>query len=191
MRTIIAFTGPKGSGKTTAADVWVELYGFKKLSLAAPIKEFFHDVFELNTADPQSFYNKDHSLITLEWYGPVATSRPRKFMQLAGDFAKKMALSTNVFVDYLICKIKPGENIVIDDLRYPFEAKRLRESFLHTPINIIEINRPGFEASDEHSSENSFKEIPKDMIIHNTGSLEDFKRLTKDTYRCLIRRGEN
>lgn len=45
--TIIAFAGLKASGKDTACDVLVKKHGFKKISLADPLRELCSEVFDI------------------------------------------------------------------------------------------------------------------------------------------------
>lgn len=178
----IAFTGFKQSGKTTAAQVLVNEYGYERKSFAQPIKDDV--VAMINHVIPR--YGSARSLITaddlvthkdvfrplLQWYGAEFW---REYM---GDDAHWI----NVFLENL--PINSDERVVCDDLRFLNEAKSLhREGFF-----IVRIVRDGQNASeDAHASEQELIQIEPDMVIYNDDSAESYTEAIRTLAMTLQR----
>lgn len=120
---IVAFSGKRGTGKTTAAVYLQEEYGFVRVSFANRLKEaaeFFHPGFS-------------------KW----AKEKPRK--ELGGQTPREYLItlgSHERFYDpnYWVKSTgieKMSGKIVVDDLRFPNEAEFLKELGAH----IVRIER--------------------------------------------------
>lgn len=188
---IIAFCGKKGHGKTTAARS-LELIGYKRYSLAAPIKNFFHKLFGVT----ENQYIKDSSHMELhhEEYGQMGNNPlVRVLMQQAGDFAKE---GDDDHFSRLCLDLIVGGNdrrIVIDDLRFPEEAEyfydqlhQMRDGPRSYQLTIVKIFRPGFVSDDQHTSETSCDLIKEDILIENTGDIMDFLQIVYKALRKVI-----
>lgn len=100
----VGFIGKLGSGKTFAANHLVEEYGFKKISLATPIKEIMKEYFNIiDKTDPR--YRKLAQKLGTEWF---------------------RSEDNDVWVNYMIKKAKQSDSyLVCDDIRFVNEATKL------------------------------------------------------------------
>ena len=155
---IIAFTGPKGSGKTTAARI-LEDRGWYRTSFVLPLRVVVHHLYDI----PHS-YMTDPKLKEkkIERLG----KSPRQIMQeLQGPLK---AIYQNVFVDSLARRIKYGKKVVIDDLRFDYEAEYLRS----VGARIIRIDN-GTEYTQEHVSEMGIDPKYIGEVLSNKGTEYD------------------
>lgn len=97
----IAFIGKICTGKTYISKQLANIHNCKIFSFASKIKELAADLFDMKQKD-------------------------RKLLQDLGE--KMREINYNVWVNYLIKKIKDEERVIIDDLRYTNEYNALREN---------------------------------------------------------------
>ena len=98
----IAICGKMASGKTTLADWFVEHHDFLKISLAAKVKNVAKDLFGM-------------------------THKDRRLLQQIG--MKMREIKEDVWIDYLInLQVDEGENLIVDDVRFINEAKKLKSA---------------------------------------------------------------
>jgi dephospho-CoA kinase len=110
MKTLIAFAGKAGAGKSTAANFLQEEYGFKILSFATPLKQIQSSV--------QTLFN-------------FPLEKDRKLLQFLGQYARTTSSRHNL-PDFVLIKMLEaieqcnGEFIVVDDLRMITEYNLLK-----------------------------------------------------------------
>lgn len=180
---LVGLTGRARSGKDTVADHLVACFGFRKVSIAEPLKEVCRVVFGWSD-DQLHGHAKDHEL-------PDVEATPRQVMQFVGTelFRVRLgerfpALGTNVWVDALAREIdqNPDESLVVADVRFPNEAQTIRER----GGIIIHVDR-NCGSSDEHSSETAHRFIAPDYTVFNTSSKADLfrmvDRILEDSFR--------
>jgi GTPase SAR1 family protein len=159
---IIGFSGLAGSGKTTAANYFVE-QGFRKDAYARVMKQVVSHLFSisieklLGDAEQKSqvdlFWGLSYRQI-LQRFGTEACRHT-----FGEDFWEKVLWANHRNMAY---------NLVIDDVRFPNEA----EAVLRRGGIMIEIIRPGVERMN-HASEIP---LPKSLLTYrliNDGSVED------------------
>lgn len=178
---IVALTGKKRSGKTTAARVFQE-FMYSKHSLAEGIKKAAKSIFLLT--DEQLYGNEKEVKI------PYLNTTPRKLMQVIGtelfqydiykyipeleEAVPKRELWVRMFQrKYQLYKkeFRTEPKVVIDDLRFKHEEKVLREM----GAVIVKIVRPQITHTDTHPSETEIEEIREDHTIINDSSISKFK----------------
>ncbi len=122
MKTLIGFTGRAGSGKSTAASVLVEQYGFTRMSFAQPLRKMLREI-GLTEEDLTSGKSEP-----VDW---LDGKTPRQLMQTLGTEWGRGMIHTNVWVTIAERKIAqlradgvPG--IVIDDVRFDNDADMIR-----------------------------------------------------------------
>lgn len=157
---IIAFTGAKGVGKDTAAQLLIDRYGYTKASFAEPLKQVCKLAFGLTDEEMTDRVLKEKKL------GRWPHESPRRLLQTVGtDMFRKHF--PGVWIKALERTaaelLTGGGKVVITDLRFPDEADAIM--LLHGTI--VKIRRPGFEPSAEHASESYFEEILEDLVITN------------------------
>jgi len=97
----IAICGKMGSGKTYIADKLAKEYNLEKVSFAEKIKDIAFDLFNIEQKD-------------------------RKLLQIIGDKMKE--IDKDIWIKYLLKKIKNKNNIIIDDLRFQNELYYLKKN---------------------------------------------------------------
>jgi len=101
---------------------------------------------------------------------------PRKILQLLGTECGREIIHPNIWVNATLSSYKPGDNIIITDVRFPNEAESIkdREGLL------IRVNRKTDNNSD-HPSETSLDNYPNfHYIIDNNGSIEELVEKVKE-----------
>ena len=163
---IVGLVGRKWSGKTSAArHLEANHPGLvHRDSLASPIKEYVVNIF-----------------------GPLEeTPKPvlRPVMQSLGE-ALKQKFGNEIFLNMLKDRIEldapQSDLVVIDDIRFPFEADWVRSS----GGTVVRIIRPSTDDSgDGHTSETSVDRVAPHITLINDASEESF--LTKVTNTLLL-----
>jgi len=151
---IIGLAGRKGSGKSSVAKILENKFGYKTMSFATPLK----DMLMAMGVTEDEIFNIDLKEKPIERFGGRS---PRELLQLLGtEFARNMVCE-DVWVKALEARIKPNDQIVIDDVRFPNEAEMIRDK----GGKIIRVTRAGQELGmvDTHSSEAG---IPLELIDH-------------------------
>lgn len=117
-RRIIGLMAAKSAGKTTASRV-MEAHGFKKLSIATPIK----DMCRVLGLTDEHLYGKLKEQPTDLLMG----NTPRHVMQTLGsDYAHRF-IHPDIWLAITLRKIAASpEDIVIDDVRFPHEVDAIR-----------------------------------------------------------------
>ena len=160
-RKLIAFAGPAGSGKSTAAEV----LGGNILSFAAPLKKCLLDLFQFK---PEQLYTLAGKEAVDERYGVS----PRTVMQKFGtEFVREVVPNLwEILMKQELGKFSKESLVVIDDCRFPAEVDLVRNEggvVVHiTGRSLI---------SSTHKSERGLKIYSEDIVIDNSSTLEDFK----------------
>jgi hypothetical protein len=156
--TIIGLSGKKRSGKSTAADIILDLMqgDSVRISLATPIKIDIQGLMGVPIDD------KNKEIIR-----PVLQSYGESMKQLFGsDYWVKRA-------DYTWRQYSPFTTVMVcDDIRFPLEAEWIRS----LGGIVVKIHRPGFDdSSDHHVSETAIDSIKPDYIIDNDSTQQQLK----------------
>lgn len=163
-RQIIALMGVAGSGKTVVARR-LEHYGFARTRFAAPIKMMLK--IGLGLTDAQ--LDGDQKAQPIHDLGGASA---RTMMQTLGtEWGRRMIhndLWANAWKRHVASMTG---RIVVDDLRFPNEAKAVREM----GGVIWRIYRPGLVTMD-HASERSQRDIEDDLLLNNATSLTDLEK---------------
>lgn len=121
---IIAFSGKRGVGKTTASK-YLENYRFKTFSIAHKLREIAKKIFPFEDKHFSELM-KENPFLPYDW-------TPREFLIRLGDFVRFH--DENYFVKTLIFDL--NKDYSIDDCRFVNEANYLRE----LGAKIVRINR--------------------------------------------------
>jgi hypothetical protein len=163
---IVAFSGPAGSGKTTAAKHLVEDYGYRRIRFADPIKDMLRD-FGL------TFDQIDGPLKETPCH-MLCGKTPRRAMQLLGDEYGRQLIGSDIWVRAWERRFEEAmlwssdTRIVVDDLRYPNELDVL----LRHDALIIRVHRPAVLAVETHASENHA--LFSQRVLINDSTQSDF-----------------
>jgi hypothetical protein len=173
---ILAVTGYKKSGKTTAANYIASKYGWSQYALATPLKLALGAMFGFTK---EQLYGEEKDEIDYR-YGIT----PRLMLQTLGtewgqytlqehsqDF--KVITGRDIWVKRFYYNVwRPGRNYVISDVRFQHEIEALREI-----DEVKSLMLTGGVDGDMHESES--RNLLTDVVIDNTGTImELFESLT-------------
>lgn len=207
--TIIAFSGLKGSGKTTAAQL-LQDKGYVKLSFARPLKDIVAKAFDLDFNNLSNLEAKEASASLVLTKGkllnlleiasrdylyieedvimrainacPVTTfANTRQLLQFVGSEVFRDLISKNYWTDCFKQNLQPFGKYTCDDARFPNEADVIKQY----GGRIVLINRAGQVKTDTHQSE--ALDFPVDYSTLNS-DLGLFKQ-DIETIRQLIESG--
>lgn len=163
-RTLIAFTGLAGSGKSTAALHLVERHGYVRLRFAGPLKAM---MAALGLSPRQIDGALKETPCEL-----LCGKTPRLAMQTIGTEWGRNIIGEDLWTRAwraAFDRLPPSALAVVDDCRFPNEAEAVRAA----GGMIVRIDRPGSGAGAAgHASEG--QDIPSDRTIRNEGRLSDF-----------------
>ncbi len=168
---IVAFTGKKGSGKDTAAEVLFDTGNWEHINFADNLKMICRVAYGLTYTEVYSVHLKQKELN--RW--PFKS--PRFLLQEIAQLWRDKYPEIWVMSWLRAVKDSGVRRIVVTDLRYPNEVEALRS----WGALIIMIHRPSI-VDDEfsgHQSESHFDKMDADMDILNDGSIEDLHEKVK------------
>ena len=79
------------------------------------------------------------------------------------------SINDDIWIDCTLSNC--GKDAIISDVRFPNEAKAIKEQ----GGIIIRVEREGLQSSDTHSSETAMREIVPDIIVENNKGLGDLR----------------
>ena len=166
---LIGITGQKFSGKSTVAKMLSEMLGYKVVSFADKLKDVTC-VLSGCTREQLEDYDFKESVLVPNHLKPYCGNAEfptyRAFLQHFGSEVMR-DVNDNIWIDCTLDNC--GKNAIISDVRFPNEAKAIKE----LGGVIIRVERVGLESNDTHSSETSMKQIIPDYIIENNKGLEE------------------
>ena len=175
---IVAFIGPIGAGKSTAAQALVDR-GFTKIGFADPLHEVVVSLDPIVSIDegivgrPVLRYSK---AVETVGYRQAKDNYPevRRLLQVMGTEVGRNQFGEDFWVDQWQRKASEHENVVVDDLRFPNEYDRIRA----LGGRVVLIARPGYEipGPEAHESERHWPHFMAETMIDNTGTEEDLRR---------------
>ena len=185
--TLIAITGLIGSGKDTAAAVFLK-NGFMRRSFAGPLKEIgmlfgFTNSQIYGTQEDKLEINKECGVSGRHFLQKFGTEIGRDYLPKAIPDMKMNDQTIWIRLMDIYCKQHPEQNIVITDLRFHDEAKMVKTR----GGIIIKIDRPRPDKDTGehtlHASERDIPDIEADYTVVNDGTLDEFLNMvTKIAY---------
>lgn len=179
---IIGISGYARSGKDEAAKILVDEFGFRRIAFADKLRDVLYalnplvDVYWEQVFDykPQTeaIYVQD-VIDKYGWDGYKETGHGdeiRRLLQRLGTEAGRQTLWDSIWVDAAFADVKPNENIVVTDCRFPNEA----EAIVQRGGQVWRIDRKGVGPTNSHASETSLDNWDFDVKIRNYGSIEEY-----------------
>jgi hypothetical protein len=170
---LIAFTGPAGSGKTTAAEALME-QGWARVKFADPLKNMLRTFYMSCGIDDYGYIEARIEGDMKEEPCPFLRGRtPRHAMQTLGTEWGRSCIAPDVWVSAWRTRVagllNRGVDVVTDDCRFENEAEAVR-ALDGKVVRILgrEKGIPGNHASE--------KLVEPDMRIANASSMEGFLR---------------
>jgi hypothetical protein len=175
-RQIYAFSGKRGSGKSTAVKVLLD-HGFVDAKFADPLKNMMRAFYWTCGVDKQTTKRKlegDLKEVSCEW---LQGKSPRYAMQMLGTEWRDL-IHTELWSSILKTRVNRGDfgdKVAISDYRFPeHEGEALAELGAVT----YRIERSTLTDDDEaskHVSETGIKDTKVSGIILNDGTIEDLQ----------------
>jgi len=195
----VMFLGKMGSGKSFYAKILIN-NGFKRISLADPIKEMEAGLDDesdfAKLIYPHFMYVPEYgdtelstmvSILKTAKEIPREEPKPRKRLQYIGTEGGRERIDWDIWIKILKGKIKinPDINWVLDDCRFINEFEQLKDIFIPIKVDIdpsTQITRlmrdyPGFNPEVlNHASELDVDKMEPDFTMSGTLALDDAKR---------------
>ena len=165
---LIGICGKKFSGKSTVAKILSGMLGYKVVSFADKLKDVTCVLSGCTREQLEDYDFKENKLVPPHlrpYCGNADTPTFRAFLQHFGSEVMR-GVNDNIWIDCTL--LNCGENAIISDVRFPNEAKAIRER----GGIIVKVERNGLQSSDTHQSEIAMNEIYPNYIIENNSSLE-------------------
>jgi hypothetical protein len=171
---LIGLTGEIGCGKSLAASYLCRKYGAIEYTVAQPLK----DVAIVMGFEPRQVYGTqaEKSAINPFWgisgrtfLQQFGTEVCRQYLPVAVPGMRLNGFSVWVRLMELFCERNRDTNIIVSDIRFPDECKKIKE----LGGIIIKIDRPrvGVEMESRHASET--QHIPAHIIVSNNGTIDE------------------
>jgi len=172
---IIGLSGYARSGKTTIAQLMVKNHGFECIAFADAMRNMLYatnPIIVLFYEEKFREVTRLQQLVdTLGWdQAKVEYAEIRELLQRFGTEGGRKFLGEEIWVETLFKNAKT-DRIVIPDVRFPNEAKAIRDR----SGSIIQVARTGLGPVNGHQSE-TLLENDWDYSITNDGTPEDALR---------------
>lgn len=174
-RTLVAFTGRAGAGKSTAAFHLVERHGWVRMRFAGPLKSMMA-ALGLSGAEIEGDRKEVPSDL-------LCGKTPRFAMQTIGTEWGRDLIGEDLWIRAwrkAFERTLPGSCVVVDDCRFPNEVEAIRSA----GGIIVNVDRVGVGARSGmagHASETH--DLPFDLKIQNEGAIESFFTSIETTLR--------
>jgi hypothetical protein len=170
---LIGLTGLAGSGKSEAARILIEQFGFERVKFADPLKNMIRrmlaDMGHI-AEDVERMIEGDLKEVEIPELGVT----PRRLMVTLGTEWGRDLIRADLWTRLWAARVDQFDLVIADDVRFPNEVDAIRAR----GGALWKIDRPGLVRGD-HSSE--ALEVEPDLTIYNSRSLEDF-RLSVELY---------
>lgn len=179
---LIAFTGPAGCGKSTAAEALVEM-GWARVKFADPLKNMLRALYYSCGIEDTAFIEARIEGEMKEEPDPLLRGRtPRWALQTLGTEWGRNLISEDLWTAAWRNKVNgllaEGVDVVADDCRFPNEAEAVRR----LGGKVVQILGRCAGIGGRHASERM--EIDPDMKIANAATIEGFQTDVIYVFHC-------
>tara|TARA_A100001035_G_scaffold182011_1_gene144794 strand:- start:2490 stop:3101 length:612 start_codon:yes stop_codon:yes gene_type:complete len=191
---IIGMCGLIGTGKDTVADILVNNYNFIKVSFADKLKDGVATVFswdrnmlEGTTDESRTWREQKDEFWSRETNEHIT---PRLVLQMFGTDCMRNGFYNGIWVSIVKQQIinNPNKNFVIPDVRFPNEAKMIKEVNGEVwricrgkdPQWFTSYVKDNIVPTDVHESEWQWAKLDFDCVITNNDTLTDLKNQVSD-----------
>lgn len=167
---LIGLTGYAGSGKDLIAAM-MRLRGYQRHGFADQVRKEIKDCREMPLMPQHILEDFIEGSKVENWLWAKPTSPEcRRVLQWWGTEYRR-AQDPDYWVNYLFRHVSLEGPVVISDVRFLNEAKRIRQE----GGQLWRVHRPGYK-SDGHKSEKELEQIRPDYEIYNDGDLQDLAK---------------
>lgn len=178
--TVIGMNGYAGSGKSTAARILVSRFGFVEMKFAKWLKDMLRAL---------GLTDREIEGDLKEVPNPILGGQtPRYAMQMLGTEWGRKLIHDNLWVGLAQYAVSQAEQsglkrIVFSDCRYPNEARLIQHTLGGSVWRLV---RPQGGEVGAHSSERIQSEIRPDLIIDNSGTVDDLEERISMAWLRLV-----
>lgn len=181
---IVGLTGYAQSGKDTAASFLVAR-GWRRLAFADILRTSLYNLNPIVEAQVycdcdgsyvesiDTDYERVQAIVDRIGWDRAKVEYPeiRQLLQRFGTEVGRELYGENFWVERVISQVKPGERVVITDVRFQNEEKAVHDA----GGRVFRIVRPGVGAANTHASELEIDKLWVDGVIPNTDGLDQFE----------------
>lgn len=170
---LVAITGKRGSGKTTAAQ-GLERLGWRHINFADPLRDVVHRVYGVSYEEMADPVLKETKLDRYPFQSP------RFLLQKVGTELFREGIDQATWIEAFKRAVSQFSHVVCSDCRFPNEADAVRSM----GGIIIRVNNPQVDRADvasQHASETEIDKIVPHWTVEN-----DPRRNTVDQLRNTI-----
>lgn len=161
---LIGLCGRAGSGKTEAAKIIQDRYGYQRIRFAAPLKNMLKALGLTHEEVDGRMKEAPCKLL--------GGRTPRWAMQALGTEWGRELIDDDIWVRAWKNNLTDPDSTVADDVRYWNEAKAIRD----LGGRVIKIVRYGIMADIEVDHPSETLDFDVDAVVLNNGDLEDLAR---------------
>lgn len=175
---IVAFFGHKTAGKSEAAGILFSL-GFDQNWTICPLMEKAKDMLAELGLDERQLYGDLKEVPDFEVLGGKT---PRQALETLGTQWGQEMIGADIWVRSWMRYVPTDRPLIVDDLRFPHEAKALKD----IGATLVRIDRPGTAPQGlPHASERFIDQIEPDLAILNNGSLDALHDEVETLYNSI------
>lgn len=178
---LVGFGGLLRSGKDTAADYLVREHGYVKVFMSDPLNEAMLALDPILGDDRNGHEVRYSDEVRRAGY-TAAKKHPevRRLLQKLGTEVGRQIIDEDVWVKIAGARIDAlraaGTPVVITGIRFENELRMIQE---RGGVNVW-VERGATLAEGAHASEATLNQQHFDVVLHNTGSLDDLYELTEE-----------
>ncbi|MFG3710115.1 hypothetical protein [Micromonospora sp. NPDC047730] len=169
-RPLVGIIGRKRAGKDTFAGRLVEAYGYRRFAFADALKEAALELDPIVTPldTVQSSHRLSEVVELIGWEGAKEYAEVRRTLQRYGAAIRR--IDPDFWLRRVLAQAEANPApVVITDVRYPNEAKAIRDRGGY----LVRVFRPGQDDSDMHESETALDGYPADRLVLNNGTVDE------------------
>lgn len=173
---LIAFVGPAGAGKTTAANAMVA-EGWELIKFAAPLKEMMRTLYRFVGIPEEGIEARIEGRLKEEPDPVLLGASPRRAMQTLGTDWGRQLIRDELWISLWRARVwralQAGQNVVVDDCRFANEAEAVGE------MGGVVVGVVGRAKMIDASHPSEQIDVEPDFLIQNGGSLEELRAQIK------------
>ncbi len=176
MPEVYAFTGKRGSGKSTATQVLLDA-GFVEVKFADPLKNMLRAMYRTCGVDDATIERKIEGDLKEEPCEWLCGSTPRWAMVTLGTEWREM-IHVEMWSRMFEKRVNSGDfgnKIVCSDYRFPGHEE---EALKRLGARTYRIERPSLvdDALSDHTSESGVDSLPVDDVITNDTTIDNLQQ---------------
>ena len=157
---LIAFTGLKGSGKDTAASVFVDA-GYEHIKMAGALKDMLRALLTYQGVEPEMIERYVEGDRKEQPCTALSGQSMRRAMVTLGTEWGRDIIDPEIWIDVAARRCGLFPRVVISDIRFPNEADMVHR----LGGQLIRLERG--ERADAHPSEAQVRDLPADFVVYN------------------------